>query len=273
MAITIHGRGEWGARYGDGDANAPLPAAELWLHHSVTAAPPVTATFDRDAAAVRALEQIGQDRFGFGISYTFVVAPSGRKFVGHSVHRRGAHTRGRNSISRAICLIGNYETATPSLEMQAAVSGLVAHGAAAGWWDRPALDGGHRDAPGASTACPGVHAWSLIPKLNADALEDDMFTDADRAKLDALARRIDVGFMRDQIMTHLGKNPDSAPLPGEERAGVEVARRVDVGFALEQIMDRLDAIEARLPPVEPDPAAQAPARRTGGDAGPSAAAE
>jgi hypothetical protein len=118
-----------------------------------------------------------------------------------------------------------------------------------------------------------VHAWSLIPKLNADALEDDMFTDADRAKLDALARRIDVGFKRDQIMTHLGKSPDAAPLPGEERAGVEVARRVDVGFALERIMDRLDAIEARLPPVEPDPAAQAPARRTGRDAGPSAAAE
>jgi hypothetical protein len=122
-----------------------------------------------------------------------------------------------------------------------------------------------------------VHAWLLIPKLNADALEDDMFTDADRAKLDALARRIDVGFMRDQIMTHLGKNPEGAPVPGEEWAGVEVARRVDVGFALEQIMARLDAIEARLPPVEPDPAAQAPERRTGQaqrrEAGPSAAAE
>jgi hypothetical protein len=75
-------------------------------------------------------------------------------------------------------------------------------------------------------------------------------------------------------MTHLGKNPGSAPLPGEEWAGVEVARRVDVGSALEQIMDRLDAIEARLPPVEPDPAAQASERRTGRpEAGPSAAAE
>jgi N-acetylmuramoyl-L-alanine amidase len=253
VSLTIYPRAAWGARYGDGDANAPVPAAELWLHHSVTSAPPVGATFEQDAVAVRTLEQIGQSRFGFGISYTFVVAPSGRVFVGHSVHRRGAHTGGRNSISRAICLIGNYETAVPSPQMQAVVSALVAHGAAAGWWDRPALDGGHRDAPGASTACPGVHAWRLIPQLNANALqEDDMFTDADRAKLDTLARRVDVGFMRDQLMTHLGKNPGAAPLPPAEWHGVEAARRVDVGHALEQILARLDAIEAKLDEGAPE---------------------
>lgn len=170
-------RAEWGARYGDGFGPAPLPARELWLHHSVTSAPPVTATFEQDAVAVRALEAIGQSRFGGGISYTFVVAPSGRAFVGHSVGRQGAHTGGRNSIARAICLIGNYETAIPSGAMLATVGELVAVGAAAGWWDRPALDGGHRDAPGASTACPGRHAYALIPDINRRALapeEDDV---------------------------------------------------------------------------------------------------
>jgi hypothetical protein len=92
--------------------------------------------------------------------------------------------------------------------------------------------------------------------LVADHLEDDMFTPEDRAKLNALASRTDVGFARDQIMTHLGKDPAAAPVPPPGREGIEVARRVDVGFALEQIMARLDAIEARLPPPEqsqPDP--------------------
>jgi len=83
--------------------------------------------------------------------------------------------------------------------------------------------------------------------LVADHLEDDMFTPEDRAKLNSLASRTDVGFARDQIMTHLGKDPAASPVPPPGREGVEVARRVDVGYALEQIMARLDAIEARLP--------------------------
>jgi hypothetical protein len=79
-----------------------------------------------------------------------------------------------------------------------------------------------------------------------DQLEDEMFTPEDRARLNALATRTDVGFARDQIMTHMGKNPGAAPVAPAAREGVEVARRVDVGYALEQIMARLDAIEARL---------------------------
>lgn len=81
------------------------------------------------------------------------------------------------------------------------------------------------------------------------ALEDDMFTDADRAKLDRLARRVDVGLARDQIMTRLGAdNPEGAPaaLPPDQLAAIAPARRVDVGHALERILARLDAIEAKL---------------------------
>jgi hypothetical protein len=87
--------------------------------------------------------------------------------------------------------------------------------------------------------------------LVAEHLEDDMFTPEDRAKLNSLASRADVGFARDQVMTHLGKDPTAGPVPPAEREHLEVARRVDVGFALEQIMARLDAIEARLPDPEP----------------------
>lgn len=82
-----------------------------------------------------------------------------------------------------------------------------------------------------------------------DVLENDMFTDADRAKLDTLARRVDVGFARDQILTRLGVgNTEDYPtdLNAEELAAIDPARRVDVGHALQQIMARLDTIEAKL---------------------------
>lgn len=91
--------------------------------------------------------------------------------------------------------------------------------------------------------------------------EDDMFTDADRQLLVALARRADVGFARDQILTALGVDPARAPasLTAQQRAAVAAARRVDVGFARDQILTELEALAARvaelqalLAPTDPD---------------------
>ncbi len=169
--MRIYSRAEWGAEHPDGDGPAPLPADEVYLHHSATTAPPASASVDLDAAVVRLLEQIGQVRFRAGISYTFLIPPSGRVFEGHSVGRRGTHTRGRNMISRAICLVGNYERDGPTAAQLLPVAELLAHGHKLGWWSLPRLTGGHRDAPGAATLCPGGRAWSLIGGINAAAAE------------------------------------------------------------------------------------------------------
>lgn len=168
--MEIIGRAQWGARYAAGFGSAPLPARELWLHHTAMATPPATQSLDQDAGDVRQIERIGQERFGGGISYTFVVLPSGRVFEGTGVDRQGAHTKGRNSISRAIVLHGNYDVAPPTSTMLAAVAALIEHGHVAGAWWPDRLTGGHRDAPGASTACPGRFAYSAIPSINAAAL-------------------------------------------------------------------------------------------------------
>lgn len=167
--MRIIPRSEWGARHPAGFAAAPLPATRLYLHHSVTIAPDLVQPFDDDYAAIRALEDIGHRKFGGGISYTFAVTPAGLIFEGHGIGRRGAHTKGFNTTGRAICLVGNYETDRPSPAMVDAVVWLVRHGHAQGWWDEPRLDGGHRDAPGASTACPGRHAYALIGDINLRA--------------------------------------------------------------------------------------------------------
>lgn len=166
---TIYGRAAWGAEHPDGFGSAPLPAREVWLHHSATGAPTVGAAFDTDAAAVRLLEQIGQMRFGGGISYTFSVAPSGRIFQGHSIGRRGAHTKGRNSVGRAIVLIGDYSRDRPGPAMVDAAATLLVHGHRAGWWTSPQLAGGHRDAPGAATACPGDGGIAVVETINLTA--------------------------------------------------------------------------------------------------------
>lgn len=166
MTLPIITRAAWGARRPAGSAPAPLPADEVWLHHSAGTTPRPTASLHLDRVAVRLLEEIGHARFRAGISYTFVVAPSGRVFEGHGVARRGAHTRGHNTSGRAICLLGDYTDVDPSPQQVAAVAALLRHGHREGWWRTPRLAGGHRDVPGAATECPGDRAHPLIAEIN-----------------------------------------------------------------------------------------------------------
>lgn len=142
---------------------------ELWLHHSTTNPPGPDATLDEDCQHMRDFEAIGESRFGCGISYTWVVMPSGRVFQGHDVDRQGTHTYGRNNRARAICLAGDFEAdELPRRMLNAVVKLLRELGLQ--------LDGGHRDV--FATACPGEHAYAKIPEMNRlaatnDALEED----------------------------------------------------------------------------------------------------
>lgn len=186
--MRIIQRAEWGARHDSAykGYNAPLPATETWLHHSVTIAPDLVPPFTDDYAAIRTLEQIGEDRFGYGISYTWLITPAGLIFEGHRVDGVGTHTGGRNSRARAICLVGNYEDAEPTDEQITAAAWLLQHAHQRGWIDRPALDGGHRDLK--ATACPGIKAYRRIDDINRLAAgppiteEDDMPTADEIAK-------------------------------------------------------------------------------------------
>jgi len=183
--LRIISRAEWGARYDNGGGPAPIPASECWLHHSVTGAPGVDATFEQDVAAILALERIGEDRFGQGMSYTWPICPSGRIFEGHGVGRLGAHTGGRNGVARAICFVGNYETSRPSTAQIRSAAWLLQHGRDREWLRVAALRGGHRDVlrltgDSIATDCPGAHAYTRIGDINRLAagppidMEDDM---------------------------------------------------------------------------------------------------
>jgi hypothetical protein len=168
--MRIVSRAEWGARHPDGSGSAPLPAEFLYIHH----------TDSPSHTTIRTLEDIGQQRFGAGISYTFVIRDDGTVYQGHSVGRKGTHTKGLNTRARAICAIGNYDIVDPPERLLAAIVDLVVHGYRKGWWPNQ-ITGGHRNAPGASTACPGDRLYARIPDMNrlitarlAAPPEDDM---------------------------------------------------------------------------------------------------
>lgn len=216
--MRIIGRAEWGARHDDGAGPAPLPAREVWLHHvgpgrELTA----DATEDAEAEHMRRLEAVGESRFGRGFSYTFAVYPSGRVYVGHSVDRKGTHTRGRNSVARAILWPGDHRRTTPTQQQIEATAELLAHGHRSGWWLHARIDGGHRVAPGAATECPGDLAVAAISAVN-------------RRAADLLARA-----------------PDPIPSPSEDDMP-EICRSVETNtlWAVSALGRR--AIEARTGP-------------------------
>jgi hypothetical protein len=197
MTMVIIPRSAWGARYDNGAGPAPLPATEVWLHHSAGLWPDLVwldanrdGVEDDEAAAMRTLESIGEQRFGAGISYTFVIMPSGRIYEGHGVDRQGTHTGGRNDTARAICWAGNYMIHKSTAEQLRSTAWLLQQGARRGWWRTATLRGGHRDVrpmTGDSivTDCPGDHAYAAIRGINGaaagpaitdttDTKEDDM---------------------------------------------------------------------------------------------------
>ena len=109
---------------------------------------------------MREFEQIGENRFGGGISYTWVIMPSGRVFQGHDVDRQGSHTYQRNDRSRGICLAGNYDVNALPDKMAASCAALLRELGAT-------IDGPHSDV--FSTACPGKYAKARIQEMNTAA--------------------------------------------------------------------------------------------------------
>jgi hypothetical protein len=167
--MKIYKRSEWGARHAAGVGAAPMPAQRVWLHHTAGRSGAVRSSEQDDFQLLRELEDIGQSRFGRGISYSFVVTRSGRVFEGTGPGRVGTHTRGQNTAADAIVLTGNYQNIEPTDDQLRAVADLLAYGAQQRWWREPKLAGGHQDAPGAATACPGRNLVSRVAEVNARA--------------------------------------------------------------------------------------------------------
>lgn len=142
-----------------GRTPAPIatPTPRLWLHHGATG------TSDVDTACSYVRFHV-KTRGWVDVGYSFLIA-DGQVLEGRGAGRAGAHTRGDNASSHGICMVGNYEDRLPADRDLDALTWLVRHGMDRGWWDGP-ITGGHRDAPGARTSCPGTALWRHIGSIN-----------------------------------------------------------------------------------------------------------
>ena len=170
--MRIRDRNAWGAKYANGHGTRPLSGVrEIWLHHEAGAVTSPGMTVAQEAARMRHLEHVGQQRFRQGISYPWVVFPSGRIWQGLTPDAVGAHTGGRNSTSTAISWPGNYEQQHGTSAQREATSWLLAHIRRQGWATVHQFTGGHRDVPGpfGNTLCPGRFAYQHIGSMNTRA--------------------------------------------------------------------------------------------------------
>ena len=152
VGVAVLSRPDWSM---PGPLGLPMKSSRgFWLHHSVTK-PSMNPVVD-----ARTVARIGIARFG-RLSYSWLVHPDGTILQGQDGHV-GAHTRGQNSTSEAICCIGNYDVDVPSEAMRRSISLIVGVKGLG-------LLGGHRDAPGAATVCPGRNLQAAIPSLIDEA--------------------------------------------------------------------------------------------------------
>lgn len=166
MARRVITTQEWGAAPLRGKFAPRGRLRELTVHHTAFATSGIGGTsLEAEARHMRAIQRWHFDRGFSTIGYHLVISPSGRVFAGRPLNALGAHTKGYNTGSVGICLMGNFQFERPTraaLEaLHDAHTELVPGGASV-----PLK--GHKEHPGhASTACPGRY---LLPHIHGGRL-------------------------------------------------------------------------------------------------------
>src|SRR5690606_5031661 len=86
-------------------------------------------------------------------------------YEGRGAGIAGGHTAGDNTRSHAICLLGTFDNRAPTKQARDSLVWLARHRTDRRWWTP--TRGGHRHAPGASTARPRRHLYAALPGIRA----------------------------------------------------------------------------------------------------------
>jgi hypothetical protein len=157
---------------------APTVASHFIVHHS--AGQTTSADF---AAVVRSYYDFHTGTNGWDdIGYNWLIDGNGIIYEGRGQGLQGAHFSCMNENTIGICVIGNYENATPTTEAINALQNFIAWGSCEDDIDVLGMDlhpsstfnlnniSGHldgNDSPNAcsSTVCPGTNLYSLFPTI------------------------------------------------------------------------------------------------------------
>jgi hypothetical protein len=161
--VDIVTRAEWGAQ---GPLREPVPmrhtpSSSVVVHH--------TGGNERGAAGMRSIQAYHQKVRGWSdIAYSFVIdGDDGVVYEGRGYGIRGGHSLGDVNEQHGVCLMGNFETEPLKVVARNALVALLQQGEPR-WWKIHLL--GHRQTPGANTACPGRNLYAQLPFIQAAAL-------------------------------------------------------------------------------------------------------
>lgn len=172
-------RAEWGARPPRQRTAMPLPQRNVWVHHGTGPSGP------DPAALVRSYQAYHMDSRGYSdIAYNWLVDSGGRIYEGRGWGVKGGHTLGHNSSSHAVCYVGDSDQGLTDAAV-GSIAAVIREGVRVGAVSGDPHIGGHRDAPGNSTSCPGDALERRLPDIRAlvagqPAGEDDEMSVEDR---------------------------------------------------------------------------------------------
>lgn len=160
---SIVSRQAWGANpLSTPAAHIAIPTPELWLHHTGSSGL-------HGASGMCSLQQGALGGGYVDLEYSLVVDTDATIYMSRGIGRDPAATGGRNSISHAICVMGNFENDVPNDRTLDAVASCVKWLYANGAIRTQAITGPHRDAPGNATACCGRNLIARIGDINTRA--------------------------------------------------------------------------------------------------------
>lgn len=150
-------RQKWGAK--GTVPRDPTPKTKLYLHHTVSGIGKVRWTEAEERAHMRMLERDHMKEGWDTIGYSYVLFPTGRLYTGRGPSGLPAAQRKQNSGTIAIALVGNYETQAVTDKQRTRLIKAILNLKKT---KRLRTIGGHKQAPGQSTACPGKHIMAEI---------------------------------------------------------------------------------------------------------------
>ena len=156
MSLELVTRETWGARKPKGRPTViAAPVDYLFLHHSVSP--------DGGPEVVRSIQRFHQDTRGWAdIAYSWLYSPKDRVWYGgRGQGIAGAHTKGYNQTSHAVCILGNYDAQKlPTTAIDDLAEWAVWHGDTWG----PGVYTPHQQV--SATACPGKNVLAVLDTIN-----------------------------------------------------------------------------------------------------------